>query len=204
VVRFQPVSKAQTPHAMRELHELFDQAWAEGTYHPLLLLAAYVFDFLMIHPFQDGNGRMSRLATSLLLYHAGFEVGRYVSWEKLIEDSRQTYYDALSRSTAGWHDGQHDLTHWLSYFLGILIAAYRQLEERLELGTGRGSKTAAVENFVRANLSDVFTIADIRKVVPHAGDQLIGKVLRRLKADGVLAVEGAGRGARWRRLRRDF
>jgi Fic family protein len=204
VVRFQPVSKAQTPAAMRELHERFEQARAADTYRPVLLLAAYVFDFLMIHPFQDGNGRMSRLITSLLLYHAGFEVGRYISWEKLIEDSRETYYEALSRSTRGWHESEHDLTPWFSYFLGILIAAYRQLEDRINLGGGRGSKTAAVENFVRTNLSDVFTIADIRRVAPHVGDQMIGNILRRLKAEGVLAPEGTGRGARWRRLRRDF
>ena len=204
VVRFQPVRRAETPESMRELHQRFDQASATAEYHPLLLLAAYVFDFLMIHPFQDGNGRMSRLITSLLLFHAGFEVGRYVGWEKLIEDSRETYYEALSRSTTGWHDGAHDLFPWLSYFLSILIAAYQQLEERVDLGSGRGSKTAAVEHFVRTNLSDVFTIADVRKVAPHVGDQMIGNILRRLKAEGVLSAEGAGRGASWRRLRRDF
>jgi Fic family protein len=98
VVRFRPVAAAETPPAMRELHERFDRTSAEAHYHRLLLLAAYVFDFLMIHPFQDGNGRMSRLLTSLLLYHSEFEVGRYVSWEKLIEESRETYYESLQRS----------------------------------------------------------------------------------------------------------
>lgn len=203
IIRFQPVAKADTPLAMEELHRLFDRAWV-GDYHRLLLLAAYVFDFLIIHPFQDGNGRMSRLITSLLLYHSGFEVGRYVSWEKLIEESRQTYYEALERSTAGWHDGEHDIKPWLSYFLGVLIAAYTELERCVEMGSGRGSKTAAVENFVRTNLSDVFTIADVRRVVPHAGDQHIGNVLRRLKGEGVIGREGAGKASRWRRLRRDF
>lgn len=203
LVRFQPVSKADTPIAMQELHKLFDRAWA-GEYHRLLLLAAYVFDFLMIHPFQDGNGRMSRLITSLLLYHSGFEVGRYVSWEKLIEESRQTYYEALDSSTQGWHEGDHDVKPWLSYFLGVLIAAYTELERRVEIGGGRGSKSAAVHQFVRANVSDVFTIGDIRRVAPHVGDQQIGRVLRELRADGVLAREGAGRGTRWRRLRREF
>lgn len=203
VVRFEPVPQADTPRAMEELHRHFNRSWG-GEHHRLLLLAAYVFDFLMIHPFQDGNGRMSRLITSLLLYHAGFEVGRYVSWEKLIEESRETYYEALARSTRGWHEGRHDLQPWLSYFLGVLVAAYDELQRRAALGGGRGSKTAAVENFVRTSLSDVFSIADVRRVVPHAGDQHIGNVLRRLKDDGVLAREGAGRASRWRRLRRDF
>lgn len=204
LVRFRPVAKADTPRAMEELHDLLERAWSAGEYHRLLLLSCYVFDFLMIHPFQDGNGRMSRLITSLLLYHSGFEVGRYISWEKLIEESRQTYYDALERSTNGWHDGEHDIEPWLSYFFGVLIAAYKQFEDRVALGGGRGSKTAAVESFVRTNLSDVFSIADVRRVVPHAGDQHIGNVLRRLKSEGVLDREGAGRASRWRRLRRDF
>jgi Fic family protein len=86
---------------MQELHQLFDDAWAVRTYHPLLLLGAYVFDFLMIHPFPDGNGRMSRLITSLLLHQNGYEVGRYISWEKKINDTRDVYYQALQHSTAG-------------------------------------------------------------------------------------------------------
>jgi Fic family protein len=204
IVRFRPVTKAATPAAMAELHQAFDRAWADRNYHPLLLLAAYVFDFLMIHPFQDGNGRMSRLMTSLLLYHAGFEVGRYVSWEKLIEESRETYYESLEASTAGWHDGEHDLRPWLDYFLGVLIAAYSELEHRVTMAGTRGSKKAAVEHFVRTNLSDVFTIGDVRRVVPHAGDQHIGNILRQLKKDGVLDREGGGQATRWRRLRQDF
>ena len=204
IVRFRPVTMAETPHAMAELHEAFDRARARRDYHPLLLLAAYVFDFLMIHPFQDGNGRMSRLITSLLLYDAGFDVGRYVSWEKLIEESRETYYESLERSTTGWHEGEHSLRPWLEYFLGVLIAAYNELERRVTMAGTRGSKAAAVEEFVRTNLSDVFTIADLRRVVPHAGDQHIGNILRGLRDIGVLEREGAGRGSRWRRLRRDF
>ncbi len=204
IIRFRTVRQADTPRAMEELHERFDRAWAAGEYHPLLLLAAYVFDFLMIHPFQDGNGRMSRLITSLLLYHSGFEVGRYVSWEKLVEESRETYYESLQRATTGWHDGEHDLESWLSYFLGVLVAAYAELERRVGVAPVRGSKSAAVRHFVRTHHADLFKIADVRQVVPHAGDQHIGNVLRALKADGVLERVGTGRGARWRILRRDF
>jgi Fic family protein len=204
VARFEPVKKADTPRAMQELHERFERVWPAGEYNQLLLLAAYVFDFLVIHPFQDGNGRMSRLLTSLLLYHAGFEVGRYVSWEKLVEDSRETYYESLQRSTAGWHEGEHDLVPWLDYFLGVLVAAYAQLERRVRTGSVPGSKSAAVKQFVRAYHADVFTVSDVRRVVPHIGDQHLGNVLRGLKKDGVLDREGYGKGSKWRIKRRDF
>ena len=204
VIRFRPVLKADTPRAMQELHERFDRAWHEGEYHRLLLLAAYVFDFLMIHPFQDGNGRMSRLMTALLLYHADYEVGRYVSWEKLINDSRETYYGALSNSTDGWHDGDHSLHSWLSYLLGVLISAYRAFESRIETATIRGSKSAAVRAFVRTSISDVFTVADIREAVPHIGHGQLGRVLRELKDAGVIERESLGRNASWRRLTTDF
>jgi Fic family protein len=199
-IRFQPVSAADAPVAMAELHERFDRVWHEGSYHRLLLLATYVFDFLMIHPFQDGNGRMSRLITALLLYHADYEVGRYVSWEKLINESRSSYYEALEKSTAGWHDGRHDLTPWLSYLFGVLILAYASFEQRIETVAVKGSKSAAVRSFVATNLSDVFTVADIREAVPHIGDGQIGRVLRQLQSEGVVVNETKGRSARWRRL----
>jgi len=204
VVRFRPVKAADTPRAMSELFERFERTWHQFEYHRLLLLAAWVFDFLMIHPFQDGNGRMSRLATSLLLYHAGYEVGRYVSWEKLINESRETYYEALARSTVGWHEGKHDLRPWFEYFLGIMTASYRDFERRAETVATKGSKGEAVRRFVRTNVSNVFTISDVRDVAPNVSDVHIGKVLRELRDEGVIELEGAGRGARWRRLRDDF
>lgn len=204
VIRFQPVKAADTPRAMEELFVAFDRAWNENTYHRLLLLAAWVFDFLMAHPFQDGNGRMSRLSTSLLLYHADYEVGRYVSWEKLINDSRETYYEALARSTVGWHDGDHDLKPWLDYFLGILVASYRDFENRVASVATKGSKTEAVHQFVRTNVSDTFSMSDLREVVPNVSDTHAGKLLRDLRDQGIIEVEVKGRNARWRRLRTDF
>ncbi len=200
VIRFQPVAAADTPAAMKELQEHFDAAWNAAEYHPLTLLAAWAFDFLMIHPFQDGNGRMSRLATSLLMYHGNYEVGRYVSWEKLINDSRDTYYEALERSTQSWHEGAHDLTPWLDYFFGILIASYREFETRAETVATRGSKSEAVRRFVKTTVSDTFTIADIREVVPNISDRQIGKVLRELRKAGAIELERTGRNARWRRV----
>jgi Fic family protein len=158
----------------------------------------------MIHPFQDGNGRMSRLSTSLLLYHAGYEVGRYVSWEKVINDSRQGYYEALARSTIGWHEGTHDLNPWLEYFFGVLIVSYRDFETRLETVATKGSKAEAVRHFVRTNISDTFSISDIRNVVPNVSDVYIGQILRELRDDDIIELQGIGQGAHWRRRRADF
>ena len=112
VVRFTPVSAALTPQAMQDLHKQFGAALQAGTYSPLLLCAAYVLDFTVIHPFRDGNGRMSRLITLWLLYIVGHDVGRYISIEQPIDSTRETYYEALRRSTEGWHDSEHDLAPW--------------------------------------------------------------------------------------------
>jgi Fic family protein len=121
-VIFEGTAPFETPSAMAELHERFAEAAGEGRYAPLLLSGAYVFDFLMIHPFNDGNGRLSRLLTLLLLYHSGHEIGRFISLEKLVEESKETYDESLERSTEGWDKGEHDLWPWLNYFLGILNA----------------------------------------------------------------------------------
>lgn len=200
IVRFDAVSAADTPPYMQELHRLFENARAAGIYHPLLLLGAYVFDFLMIHPFQDGNGRMSRLITSLLLGQNEYEVGRYISWEKKINDTREVYYQALQRSTTGWHEGEHDLRPWLSYFLGIMVASYADFSERAQLRIGPGTAIQTIEHFLSASLGDRFTIADIREILPSTSDVHIGRLLRALKDRGVIERHGAGRGTYWTRL----
>lgn len=190
---------------MDELHGRLDDAWRADQHHRLLLAGAYVLDFLVIHPFTDGNGRMSRLLTLLLLYKAGYEVGRFISIEKLIEQSNKTYYDALAASTERWHTGEHDLRPWLAYFLGVLTAAYREFEPRARAVTaGRGSKAELVRSFARSNLSDAFTFADVKRVFPGVSDEYIRQILRELRDAGVIEGTGAGRGAGWRRLRRDF
>lgn len=201
MVRFAPVDAAGVDAAMTELHQRFDAERAAGTYNHLLLTAAYVFDFLVIHPFRDGNGRMSRILTLWLLYLGDFQVGRYISLEKLIEDSKETYYDALGKATAGWHDGEHDLRPWLQYFLGIVIAAYQEFEERTSIPAGRGSKRARIERFIETSLSDEFTVADLRTASPDASDSYITRILIDLKQQGAIERIGAGRGSKWRRLR---
>jgi Fic family protein len=203
-IRFEPLSPFETPSAMDELHERFDAAWHANEHHHLLLVAAYVFDFLMIHPFQDGNGRMSRLLTLLALYHAQYEVGRFISLEKLISDSRETYYERLAQSTPGWHQGNHDVWPWTNYFLGVLIAAYKDFEARAGAFGGRGQKAELIKQFIRGSVSDTFTFDDVRRAAPGVSDVYIGKVLRQLRDADALESSGSGRGARWTRLSSDF
>lgn len=204
VERFRPVSAQATPQAMDDLHAGFARALDAGVHPPMLLVSAYVLDFLVIRPFRDGNGRMARLVTLWLLYVCGHEVGRYISLEKLVEESKETYDEALQRSTVGWHEGRHDAGPWTEYLLGIVVAAYRQLESRAALVQGRGAKTALIKAFVRASLSDEFTVGQIREAAPGVSDAQISKVLAAMKADGVIAPVGRGRGARWRRVTREF
>jgi Fic family protein len=129
LVRFRPVKVAETPAAVEELCLVYRHALNQSLAPPLVAVAALVFDFLCIHPFRDGNGRISRLLTLLALYQHGYEVGRYVSLERLVEESRAEYYEALQRSSDGWHEGRHDLLPWLNFFLTILKRAYRELDK---------------------------------------------------------------------------
>ena len=203
-VRFQTVSAAETPAAMAELHERFADALAASEDHPLLLIGAYVFDFLAIHPFRDGNGRMARLLTLLALYQSGYEVGRFISLERLINDSKETYYDALEASGYGWHDDAHDIKPWLNYFLGIMTAAYNEFETRVGTVAGKGAKAEAVKQFIRSSLSEEFAVADVRHAAAGISQSHLSKMLTKLRDDGVIESVGAGRGARWRRLKTDF
>jgi Fic family protein len=202
VHRFTPVSADRTPQAMNDLHRGFHAA--QGRYPELLLAAAYVLDFLVIHPFRDGNGRMARLITLWLLYLSGHDVGRFISVEKVIETSKETYYDALARSTVGWHESEHDLMPWAGYFLGVLVAVYDEFESRTAVTTSRGSKRALVEGFVRSSMSSRFTVADVREGAPGVSDIYIRRVLDDLKKDGVIEPSGRGAAAFWTRLREDF
>ena len=203
-VRFQPVPAFRAEAAMTELNDLYAREIDRGLFHPLLLIGSYVFDFLAIHPFADGNGRMSRLLTLLLLYRQGYGVGRYISLEKLVMDSQETYYDALAASTTDWHEEEHSILPWLQYFVGIMVAAYDRFESNAGVVTGRGSKSEAIKTFIRASVSEEFSIDDIRAQVPSASDSLIRKVLHDLRDTAAVKAQSGGRGATWRRLHRDF
>jgi Fic family protein len=201
-VRFQTVPALAVPAAMAELHERFAAARDSGEHHPLLLVGCYVFDFLAIHPFRDGNGRISRLLTLLLLLQAGYEVGRFISLERLVDGSRESYYDALRAAGEGWHEGEHDIGPWLRYFLGILTAAYRELEGQVGTVAGKGAKREAIRRFIGRSIAEEFTVADVRDAVPAASRSYVNKTLTRLRDEGAIELVGAGRNARWRRLAR--
>ncbi len=188
-----------TGEYMDRLHEEFNALWDAATVEPLLLIAAYALDFLCIHPFLDGNGRMARLLALLLFYKAGFEVGRFVSLERVIEESRDSYYDALYASSQGWHEGRHSLLPWTEYLLGVLVAAYREFESRVGLlTTARGAKTAMVLEAVR-HLPDGFRMTDVERMCPSVGRDMIRKVLNRLKRESRIQPEGKGLAAVWRK-----
>jgi Fic family protein len=203
-VRFRTVSAAETPAAMEELHERFARATRSADYHPLLLAGCYVFDFLAIHPFRDGNGRLGRLLTLLLLYQASYEVGRFVSLERLVQESSETYYDARREAGIGWHTDEHDITPWLEYLLGIIAAAYKEFESRVGVIAGRGSKREAIRQFVRQSIADEFTVADVRRAAPAASQSYISKTLAKMRDEGLIEPNGTGTSARWRRLRKYF
>lgn len=202
-IRFGETTPAHlTGIAMDALCSAFLRLREEGTVDDLVLVAAFVLDFLCIHPFTDGNGRMARLLTLLLLYQAGYQVGRYISLERVIEESKETYYDSLYRSSQGWAQGRNDLLPWLTYFLGVLQAAYRDLDDRVrEAGKAAGSKGHQVRAAVE-QLDQPFSVRDILAACPNVSPAMVRKVLDELRNEGRVVLLGRGRNARW--VRKDM
>ena len=199
LIRFRAVSADKTALAVNELCAGYAHTLEQEHIHPLVATAAVVLDFTCIHPFRDGNGRVSRLLTLLSLYHHGIEVGRFVSLERLIEENREDYYRALLESSQGWHEGRHDLVPWLNFFLSTLRRAYRELEEREEaLKNAPGSKTKLIEAAVAA-FPGSFTFRELRAACPTASAELVRKVLHGLRIAGRVRALGRGPGARWTR-----
>lgn len=198
-IRFKPVPAWQTADAMDRLHRSFEEALREDV-EPLLAVAAYVLDFLCVHPFSDGNGRMSRLLTLLLLYRFGYKVGRFISLERIVEETKESYYDALYASSQGWHEGRHQLAPWWSYLLGVhLLGAYREFETRVGLvETARGAKGALVLDAIN-HLPTRFTISQVAERCPTVGIDYVRKVLRSERDAGRLRSEGRGPNASWRK-----
>lgn len=141
-VRFRTVPAKETPAAMKQLINAWDDSVDERVVHPAIAMAAMNLDFLCIHPFRDGNGRVSRLLLLLQCYHVGFEVGRYISLERVIEENKERYYETLEQSSQGWHEGKHDPWPYINYILFILKTGYRELEERVGTATRQGTKTS--------------------------------------------------------------
>lgn len=200
-VRFRPVTAFQTPHAMDELCSYINDPTYKNEVEPLILICTFIFDFLCIHPFDDGNGRMARLLTLLLLYKSGYEVGRFISIEKIIEESKESYYETLEKSSQSWHEEEHDLFPWLEYMLGVIIAAYKEFESRVgTIDDSRGNKGGRVIEAIEHFVSD-FTKSDIRKACPDVGDSTINRTLDKLKKEGVIERISAGRDAQWRKIK---
>ena len=201
-VRFIPVSAFETSQAMDSLVSGYHDCLEKWNLEPLIVIPVFVLDFLCIHPFRDGNGRCSRLLTLLLLYHFGYEVGRYISLERVFEESKESYYNALGKSSQGWHDGEHNILPWIGYFWGVLLKAYREFEERVGyITSGKGSKTEQVKVYVQRMIKP-FSVSDIEKACPGVSRDTIRLVLRSMRDDGAIEATGMGRGAKWKHVRK--
>lgn len=198
-VRFKTMSAAKTPASMAELITLWHRGLEERWVQPLIALAAFNLDLLCIHPFRDGNGRVSRLLLLLQCYHLGYDVGRYISLERLIEQNKERYYETLEQSSHRWHDGRHDPWPYINYVLFVLKEAYKEFEGRVgQVKSPRGAKTELIEVAVDAFSSD-FTLADLERACPGVSRDMVRRVLRELQQAKKVECLGRGPGASWRK-----
>ena len=196
-IRFKPTSAHLTPGAMEELSKQYKESITTNKQDPLVIIPLAILDFLCVHPFLDGNGRMARLLTLLLLYHFDYQVGRYISLERVFEESRESYYETLEESSKRWHEGKHEVKPWLNYFWGVLLRAYREFEERVgTVTTGRGSKTEQIRLAVQRRIGP-FAISDIEAGCQGISRDMVRLVLRQLRDEGAIIRQGKGRGAKW-------
>lgn len=192
-VRFQPLAAWETPEAMTALCRVYRESASDPELDSLLLIPMFVLDFLCIHPFSDGNGRMSRLLTLLLLYRSGYIVGKYISMERLIADSEETYYEVLHASSDGWHEGEHDYLPFVRYILSIVLAAYREFTSRADILTEKSlSKPDRVRNFMQNQVGRI-TKARIMKQCPDISQKTVERALADLLKNGEIFKIGGGR-----------
>ncbi|MEO6563653.1 MAG: Fic family protein [Nitrosospira sp.] len=199
-VRFRTVPARQTPSAMASLVMDWQRCLDERWVPPLIALAAFNLDFLCIHPFRDGNGRVSRLLWLLQSSILGYEVGHYISLERLVEQNKDRYYETLEKSSQGWHEGSHDPWPYINYVLSILKSAYREFAERVgEVKTPRGAKRdqvlAGIDRL--AARSNIFTISELEQTCPGVSRDMVRRVLREQRAAGAVDCQGRGPGASW-------
>ncbi len=208
-IRFTPVAPYETRPCVESICQNYNDAIARNKIDPLLLLPIFIHDFLCIHPFDDGNGRMSRLLTVLLLYKSGFEVGKYISIEKHIEKTKNVYYDALEESSVNWHDGNEDPTPFIKYMLGVILASYREFEERVRIinettviQTTKTGKQRSVlihsspYDIVKAAVDSVigqFTKKEIVNICPSISEKSVEKAIHMLSEEGYIIKMGVGR-----------
>lgn len=196
-VVFRPVTVLATPSAMDDLCADYARSSGSGQIDPLLSGSAFVLDFLCIHPFLDGNGRLARLLTTLLLYQGGFTVARYVGIERVVERTKPSYYASLRASSERWHQGEHSLLPWWSYFLGVILASYQELDQKLG-GGELPSKSDRVRLAVGV-MPPVFSKAELENACPEISSRTVKRVLEELRAEGRVEVTTRGRAALWRK-----
>jgi Fic family protein len=200
-VRFKTVTAVNTPAAMSELIERWERCLLERWVHPLVALAAFNLDFLCIHPFRDGNGRVSRLLLLLQCYHIGYEVGRYISLERLIEQNKERYYETLEQSSERWHSGEHDPWPYVNYILYTLKTAYREFEQRVgQTAAPKGAKTELVTHAIN-RMTGPFSVAVLQRECPAVSVDMIRQILKSLRSDGMVECMGRGRTAQWRKTK---
>lgn len=191
-ILFTPLPPYETPEALDRICEEYNRVIGNMEVEPLIAIPVFIHDFLCIHPFNDGNGRMSRLLTTLLLYRSGFYVGKYSSLEAKIAKNKDLYYDALGQAQIGWHEGREDAVPFIKYLLGTILAAYRDFGDRFALIE---TKLPALETVRRATMNRIgrFTKQDIRELCPSLSVSSVEGALRKLVASGELKREGSGK-----------
>lgn len=196
---FIPLAPYETPEALDRICEEYNRVIGNMELEPLIAIPIFIHDFLCIHPFNDGNGRMSRLLTALLLYHSGFYVGKYISLEAKIAKNKDLYYNSLAKSQTDWHEGNENAVPFIKYILGTILAAYKDFEERMSLVE---TKLTTTETVRRASKNKIgrFNKQDIRELCPAISDSSIEGALRKLVATGELKKEGKGKSTCYYRL----
>lgn len=199
-VLFTPLAPHETPEALDKICDEYNRVIGNFEVEPLIVIPIFIHDFLCIHPFNDGNGRMSRLLTTLLLYRSGFYIGKYISLEAKIAKNKDLYYDALGRSQDGWHKGIEDVVPFIKYILGTILAAYKDFEDRFSIVE---EKLPAVDIVRKATRNKIgkFTKQDIRELCPSLSVSSIEGSLRKLVKEGELKREGSGKGTYYVRLK---
>lgn len=192
-VRFRPMPAWETPEAIEKICQSYDEALNSENIDALIIIPMFVLDFLCVHPFNDGNGRLSRLLTLLLLYRSGYIVGKYISIEKLIEQTKEIYYESLQLSSAGWHENKNDYEPFVKYMLGVIVAAYREFSSRVSLLTKQGmSKPDRVKEIIRATLGPI-TKTEILAKCPDISQVTVQRALADLVDKGDIIKLGGGR-----------
>ena len=198
-ILFTPLEPYETEEALERICEEFNRAVGNMELEPLLAIPIFIHDFLCIHPFNDGNGRMSRLLTTFLLYRNGFFVGKYISLEAKINKHKDLYYKALQESQHGWHEGKEDFMPFVKYLLGIILSAYKDFEDRMEIVEPKLSAKEMVRKAVLQKIG-YFTKQDIRELCPSLSISSIEGGLRKLVSEGTIRREGQGKSIRYTRL----